>query len=241
MNQDIFKNLFQIKNYLKTETDLTIEINTDYSKSLQELFLTKKEKNNNKIYDLLLTTTSIVLIISGLIISGLIFPTDYPVTSDPYKTNLEVFGDMLLHIFGPIVGGCISLIILIVLFIILYPVFNSLEKKLVTKIKNITLKFSSNGLEIIPDTPKKEHIVIESLNIKEISIREKEIERGSGRNSCRVRILNIILILHKPIKEQFTNKNIDEIILVENISKDYLEEAIKLAEEMQKSLELTDM
>ena len=51
----------------------------------------------------------------------------------------------------------------------------------------------------------------------------------------------MMLRLHKPIKEQFTNKNIDEIILVEELSKDYLEQAVKFSEEIQEALKLKDI
>ena len=54
MNRDKLTNLFQIKSYIKNNTNLTIEINAEYSQLLQELFLTKKGKNNNRLLNLIL-------------------------------------------------------------------------------------------------------------------------------------------------------------------------------------------
>ena len=140
MNQSKLTNIFQITSYVKNETNLTIEINTVYHKLLQELFFTKKEKNNNKIYELIFNGIIIILLLFAVTISILILK--------PY------FGDL-----AGLFGGCIAIIIFIVLMVIFWPFFTSLEKKLVTKIEKITLKFSQNGLEIIPNTPKKDRAV----------------------------------------------------------------------------------
>ena len=48
----------------------------------------------------------------------------------------------------------------------------------------------------------------------------------------------MMLRLHKPIKEQFTNKEIKEIAIIEEINKEDLEKAIKLAEKLKKSLKI---
>lgn len=246
-SQQTLESLFNIAKYYthefnKTNYIIKLNINPISSPKCEELFLTKKEKNNNKIYDLLITGISIGLIISGLLISALISPTNAMnnnVISDTSTTNLEIFGDIVGGIFGQFTGGCLSIIIIIILFIIAFPFFKFLEKKLVTTIKNIKLEFSSNGLAIIPDSPKKEKIFIESLNISTICIKEAEIIENHGKFKNKRKILNLILKLHKPIKNLTTNKEIEEIYLIEKINNENLGEAIKLAEEMQKSLELS--
>ena len=95
-SQQMFESQFNIAKYSTHESDKTnyiikLNINPVNSPKCEELFLTKKEKNNNKIYDLLSAFISIVLIISGLVISGLIYPThstNNNVISDSSTTNL---------------------------------------------------------------------------------------------------------------------------------------------------------
>jgi uncharacterized membrane protein len=215
-----FKYLFKIKTYKKNNTNSVVEITTN-SDFFEELFLTKKEKKNNAIYNINYSIYGTIAMIFAFVIG--------------YK--LENY----LHISLGIFDGCLMLVIIFVIFAILTPFFEFLEKKLVTKIKNIKLIFSSNGLKIIPDSPKKEPIYIESLNIADIYLKEDEIVVESSKNSYyKKNILNLILKLHKPITNQFTNKEIKELILIEKIDKEfYLEESIEVAKEMKKILDLT--
>ena len=50
--------------------------------------------------------------------------------------------------------------------------------------------------------------------------------------------MNIIVVLQKSIEEQFTNKEIKEIAIIEEIDKKDLEQAIKLAETLKKALKI---
>ena len=200
----------------------TIEMDTK-SQFFKDLFFTKKEKTNNTIYELILTLIILTIIIG-------------------YFSNVtSILGDKIAS--SSIMSGCSSIFIFIGIVIILAPIFITLERLLVTKIKNIKLVFSSKGLDIIPDTAKndKKPIFIETLNIAAICVKESEIEESNGRGSYKKRILNIILRLHKPITNPLTNANIEEIILVEELSKDYLTQAVKFSEEIQEALELKDI
>lgn len=216
----------------ENKTKIEMSKNSEF---FQELFLTKKEKNNNRIYNLLLFGGVIISILASLI-PYILLDNNSGNNLDLYKTNLEVFTDMFKDISGKLFKGCIFFTTLIILVLISTPLYIFLEKKLVTKIESIKLTFSSNGLEIYPNKSNKTPIFIENLNISEICIKENEILETNERTSYKKRFLNIILKLHKPIINQLTKKDINEIILFENIDKDYLEEVIKFTKDIQQSI-----
>ncbi len=226
-------------NITENDTNTIVEM-TINSVFFQELFLTKKEKDNNRIYDLLVGGGVIISIFACLIPSFML-DNNLVNNSSLSQTDLDVFIDMFREIFKYLFGGCLSCTTLIILILISMPFYMFLEQALVTKIKDVKLTFSSNGLEINPNTKNsnKEPIFIDSLNIKEICIREQEIKRESEHNSYIVKILNIIVVLQKSIEEQFTNKEIKEIAIIEEIDKKDLEQAIKLAETLKKALKLS--
>ena len=209
-------------NITENDTNTTIEITTN-SKWCQELFLTKKEKTMNMIYEAIMSIIGFATFVASFYIQQLILG-EKPHLSEEIS-----------------IPGCFLMIFVWIIMVCIFsPILKFIEKKCVTKIKDIKLIFSSNGLEINPNTKNsnKKPIFIENLNIKEICIREQEIEKGTRRNSYIVRILNIILVLRKPIKEQFTNKEIKEMAIIEEINKKKLEEAIKFAEKLEQALEL---
>lgn len=87
------------------------------------------------------------------------------------------------------------------------PHIKFFQKKLVTKIKNVKLTFSRSGLEIHQNTKNRQPMLIEPLNIKEILIEEDQIgDDAPDTDSMTKKVFNIILVLHKPITELFTNK-----------------------------------
>lgn len=207
------------KDITENETNTRIEMTTN-SEFFQNLFLTKKEKKNNTIYEIIMTIIAITTFIASLYIKQLILGD----TTSIYS------------------GGCLIAFIWVMILSAVIPILNFFKKKLVTKIKNIKLTFSSRGLEIDSNTKKKQPMLIEALNIKEISIEENQIaDDGPDMDSMTKKVFNIILVLHKPITEQFTNKKIEKITIIEEIDKEDFKKAIKLAEEIQEALELKDI
>ena len=214
----LLENHYKLK-IIKTtsQENKTIEMDTK-SQFFQDLFFTKKEKTNNNIYDIILGITILIIIIFFPILVILLLTEKLASSS--------------------IISGCSSIFILIGIIIIITPIIMTLERLLVTKINNIKLIFSSNGLDIIPDKDDKNPIFIETLNIAEICIKESEIEDIDGRGSYKKRILNMILKFHKAITNPITNKDIKEIILIEDIEKDYLKQTIFFAEDIKQALGL---
>ena len=210
-------------NIIEDDTNTTVEMITNL-RCCQELFFTQKEKTNNMIYEAIMSVIGFTTFVAS------------------YFIQLLILGEKPSPSGGMSLPGCLlMLFICIILVCILNPILKFFEKKCVTKIKDIKLTFSSNGLEINPNTKNsnKEPIFIDSLNIKEICIREQEIKRESEHNSYIVKILNIIVVLQKSIEEQFTNKEIKEIAIIEEIDKKDIEQAIKLAETLKKALKLS--
>ena len=209
-------------NIIEDDTNTTVEMITNL-RCCQELFFTQKEKTNNMIYEAIMSVIGFTTFVAS------------------YFIQLLILGEKPSPSGGMSLQGCfLMLFICIILVCILNPILKFFEKKCVTKIKDIKLTFSSNGLEINPNikNSNRKPIFIDTLNIQEICIREQEILKGSGRDSYTVRMLNIILVLKKSIKEQFTNKEIKEITIMEEIEKDDLEKAIKLAEKLKKALKI---
>ena len=209
-------------NIIEDDTNTTVEMITNL-RCCQELFFTQKEKTNNMIYEAIMSVIGFTTFVAS------------------YFIQLLILGEKPSPSGGMSLPGCLlMLFICIILVCILNPILKFFEKKCVTKIKDIKLTFSSNGLEINPNikNSNRKPIFIDTLNIKEICIREQEILKGSGRDSYTVRMLNIILVLKKSIKEQFTNKEIKEIAIMEEIEKEDLEKAIKLAEKLKKALKI---
>ena len=209
-------------NIIEDDTNTTVEMITNL-RCCQELFFTQKEKTNNMIYEAIMSVIGFTTFVAS------------------YFIQLLILGEKPSPSGGMSLPGCLlMLFICIILVCILNPILKFFEKKCVTKIKDIKLTFSSNGLEINPNikNSNRKPIFIDTLNIQEICIREQEILKGSGRDSYTVRMLNIILVLKKSIKEQFTNKEIKEIAIMEEIEKEDLEKAIKLAEKLKKALKI---
>ncbi len=209
-------------NIIEDDTNTTVEMITNL-RCCQELFFTQKEKTNNMIYEAIMSVIGFTTFVAS------------------YFIQLLILGEKPSPSGGMSLQGCfLMLFIFIILVFILNPILKFFKKKCVTKIKDIKLTFSSNGLEINPNikNSNRKPIFIDTLNIKEICIREQEILKGSGRDSYTVRMLNIILVLKKSIKEQFTNKEIKEIAIMEEIEKEDLEKAIKLAEKLKKALKI---
>ena len=209
-------------NIIEDDTNTTVEMITNL-RCCQELFFTQKEKTNNMIYEAIMSVIGFTTFVAS------------------YFIQLLILGEKPSPSGGMSLQGCfLMLFIFIILVFILNPILKFFKKKCVTKIKDIKLTFSSNGLEINPNikNSNRKPIFIDTLNIQEICIREQEILKGSGSDSYTERMLNIILVLKKSIKEQFTNKEIKEIAIMEDIEKDDLEKAIKLAEKLKKALKI---
>lgn len=209
-------------NIIEDDTNTTVEMITNL-RCCQELFFTQKEKTNNMIYEAIMSVIGFTTFVAS------------------YFIQLLILGEKPSPSGGMSLQGCfLMLFIFIILVFILNPILKFFKKKCVTKIKDIKLTFSSNGLEINPNikNSNRKPIFIDTLNIQEICIREQEILKGSGRDSYTERMLHIILVLKKSIKEQFTNKEIKEIAIMEEIEKEDLEKAIKLAEKLKKALKI---
>lgn len=209
-------------NIIEDDTNTTVEMITNL-RCCQELFFTQKEKTNNMIYEAIMSVIGFTTFVAS------------------YFIQLLILGEKPSPSGGMSLQGCfLMLFIFIILVFILNPILKFFKKKCVTKIKDIKLTFSSNGLEINPNikNSNRKPIFIDTLNIQEICIREQEILKGSGSDSYTERMLHIILVLKKSIKEQFTNKEIKEIAIMEDIEKDDLEKAIKLAEKLKKALKI---
>ena len=212
------------KNITENKTNTIIEMTTN-SEFFQNLFLTKKEKENKTIYEIIMTFIAITTFVASFYIQQLILGNKSSISEGI-----------------SISGGCLIAFIWVMILSAVIPILNFFKKKLVTKIKNIKLTFSSRGLEIDSNTKKKQPMLIEALNIKEISIEENQIaDDGPDMDSMTKKVFNIILVLHKPITEQFTNKEIEKITIIEEIDKEDFKKAIKLAEEIQEALELKDI
>ncbi len=204
------------KDITENETNTRIEMTTN-SEFFQNLFLTKKEKKNNTIYEIIMTIIAITTFIASLYIKQLILGD----TTSIYS------------------GGCLIAFIWVMILSAVIPILNFFKKKLVTKIKNVKLTFSRSGLEIHQNTKNRQPMLIEPLNIKEILIEEDQIgDDAPDTDSMTKKVFNIILVLHKPITELFTNKEINKITVIEGIDKEDLNKAIKLAEEIKEALKI---
>ena len=130
------------------------------------------------------------------------------------------------------IKDCLIFLICPILGFSIIPILFFSYKKFFTRIGKIRLIFSANGIEIIPETSAKKTIFIEYFNISGIYLKESKIKDKQNT-------LTLLLTLYTPINNSATNKDIKELILMENIPIDYLEEATKFTEEIKQTLGLS--
>ena len=111
------------KDITENETNTRIEMTTN-SEFFQNLFLTKKEKKNNTIYEIIMTIIAITTFIASLYIKQLILE-EKPFMSDVISVQVCF----------------LMLFIWIILLCILKPILTFFEKKSITKINDIKKLF----------------------------------------------------------------------------------------------------